>query len=93
MTHVIELKPEVERALMEKAQQQGVSPDDYLQTLVENAVTIGSSLDRIYREAGAEKEVNPKLSALREAIEAAREYSKNAPSLSDHALSRHGAYE
>lgn len=39
MTHMIELAPEVERVVKEKAQRQGIAPEQYLRDLIESAVT------------------------------------------------------
>lgn len=75
MTITLDLKPDIERGLLERAQLRGLSPDEYIQEMV----TRESVLPSVVQVSGKEK--------ARAFVDWAKDHP-DTPPLSDEAISR-----
>lgn len=86
MTLTIELEPEVERQLEIEAARLGVSKAQRVEELVK------AGLKKPAISLSQQEDIERRLKLMDEFVQAAHEYSKGAPPLSDYAVSRDAIY-
>lgn len=88
MTLQLQLDPASEAALQKKATRRGISPEQYVKTLVDEDIRVSS--DTSHDSAG-HRQPNPE--GIRDLLTKFAEWGKGLPDLPDSALTRESFYE